>query len=68
MIVRKLNVRKDNESCSFCHRGELTTNGYSIKYPYETVFSIASEKSGIRASICDDCLKELSAKTEELNK
>lgn len=67
MRVEIENVRKDCTSCNFCQKGEL--NGYhnNLIYPYENVFTfIMSTGSGLKASICEDCLNELYATSIKL--
>jgi hypothetical protein len=66
MIVQKKHVRKDNESCNFCNRGELNTLGFGLIYPYEYVYLIKRETNGLTAAICEDCLKELTEKAGKL--
>jgi len=62
IVVEKKYVIKDNESCNFCDKGELNETGYGLKYPYQYVYLFKREGSGLQASICDECLKELNEK------
>lgn len=64
MIVRKVDIKKQSTSCNFCQRGELSTTGNSLVYPYEKVYEFSREGSGLCAAICDKCLKELIEKTK----
>jgi len=51
-------------SCNFCHRGRMDHANYHFTYPYDKVTVFYNEKSnGLKASICDDCLDELHAKS-----
>ena len=71
MRIQKLDVRKDNTSCNFCDKGELSNNKYSpgLVYPYETVYSfIRDNGNGLSATICEGCLKELFLKTNLTDK
>lgn len=46
-------------SCNFCDRGKLAASGKNLIYPYDFVFVIEKEKSGLSARICGACLNEL---------
>ena len=59
MRITKLNVRKDSTCCSFCDKGELSSSGMGLSFPYETVYRIERNGNGIQAQICEECLKEL---------
>ena len=52
-------------SCNFCDKGKLDPNSHAaLIYPYKHVTIFCSESGGgIKASICDDCLDELTAKS-----
>lgn len=63
MVVKKVYISDANTSCNFCSRGILSENGVHFIYPYSFVFIITPEKSGIQATICEDCLMELFDKT-----
>ena len=53
-------VWKDSASCNFCQKGELNKRGSSLIYPYEKVVTFNRCKgSGLKASICEECLDEL---------
>ncbi len=52
--------------CNFCDRGKLSENKAALVYPYDYVFQISSNGSGIIAKICMDCFKELSDFQEEI--
>lgn len=62
MIVKKLNVKKDNESCSFCDKGVLSSGGMNLLYPYDEIFQFNRDENGIMVNICTDCLLELGEK------
>ncbi len=49
--------------CNFCNMGKLTASGNDLIYPYEVVYTIENTKSGIKANICEDCIKDLTSKT-----
>ena len=52
-------------SCNFCKRGELVPSLSLMTYPYNEVTTFCDERGGgLKASICDDCLEELYAKTK----
>lgn len=56
--------RSSGGSCNFCSRGVFTHSGITLLYPYAMVTVFCNEKGGgLKASICDDCLDELSAKS-----
>lgn len=60
MRIVKHNVDKDREHCNFCNKGELSTTGWGLSFPYDTVYSIQrNERGGLLAFICEDCLLEL---------
>jgi hypothetical protein len=68
MIVEKENVIRDGVNCNFCDKGKLKESGIGLLYPYKTVFTLKREGSGLKASICKDCMDELIMKTDVLNK
>ena len=51
-------------SCNFCDRGVLGASGRNLIYPYDFVYVIEKEKSGLSARICLDCLNELKKLTK----
>jgi hypothetical protein len=58
--IKKENVRNDSTSCNFCQRGKLGEYKTSLIYPYDEVLTFKrSNASGLRASICKECLDEL---------
>lgn len=64
-------LRNSYGSCNFCSRGKIRDSGLRppnaniIEYPYDTVTTFCSDNGGgLKASICDDCLEELYAKTK----
>ncbi len=61
MKIEREEVKKDGTSCNFCDRGKLKTNGtIGLDYPYDKVTTIQRDKgNGIKVSICDDCMTEL---------
>lgn len=60
MRIIKHSVDKDREHCNFCNRGELSTTGFGLVYPYNTVYSIQRNEGGaLLAFICEECLLEL---------
>lgn len=65
MDVIKENVRKESTSCNFCQKGELNRFGTGLVYPYENVVTFKRDNgSGLRATICEDCLDELYSKAK----
>ena len=51
--------RKDEGSCNLCSRGTLNDSGTWLHYPYEYVYTIESDRSGVKICICEDCLNEI---------
>lgn len=66
MKVEKKNVRQDNACFNFCDKGELTGNGYGLRYPYQEVYQFKRDGNGLLASICAICLQELNSHVNEL--
>lgn len=49
--------------CNFCNRG-VVVGGTRLGYPYEFVYTIErTHGASIKATICEDCIKELITKT-----
>jgi len=68
MDVKISYLKTDNGSCNFCNRGELNKSGHGLVYPYEFVYDFGrSSGNGLRASICEDCLIELTTKVNIIN-
>lgn len=59
MIVEKENVRQHSTSCNFCNKGKINSYGNGLIYPYEYVYTFKREESGLKATICEECAKEL---------
>jgi len=68
MIVTKSILKIDRGSCNFCNRGRLKDDGHGLEYPYDFVYEfIRSGGNGFKASICEDCLMELTTKVNIIN-
>ena len=59
-------VVADNTSCNFCDKGVLNRSGTGLSYPYVHVTTFQRNGSGLIASICNDCLKELNEFAKDL--
>lgn len=59
MEIKKENVKQDVVSCNFCQKGALSLDKIRLIYPYENVITFKRSGSGIKVSMCEDCLKEL---------
>lgn len=46
-------------SCNFCSRGKLSSNGNSLTYQYNKVFAVTGP--GISVRFCPQCLIQLGA-------
>jgi hypothetical protein len=60
-----IGIEKD-VSCNFCDKSKMISSpgGYQLIYPYKFVYTIQREKNpGLKATICEDCIKELFTKT-----
>jgi hypothetical protein len=67
MTVEEESVTKDNSSCNFCDKGELSKYHTSLKYPYDIVFTFKRDNgNGLMATICQECLEELYIKSKSL--
>jgi hypothetical protein len=64
MIVEKENCKITHSSCNFCKRGTISPYQSSLMYPYSHVFAFSPEGSGLKACICEDCIKELVSKAK----
>lgn len=50
--------------CNFCNRGTVRPGGNQLHYPYDFVYTICrTNGASIKATICEDCIKELFTKT-----
>ena len=67
MKVEKENIKYTGSSCNFCNKGEMCKDSIRLIYPYETLYTFQREGSGLKAAICEDCLKELFLKTNQNN-
>ena len=63
MIDIKISDVRKAGSCGFCKEGTLTPSGTNLKYPYNKVTVLETEKNssggGIRVNICNTCLEEV---------
>ncbi len=59
MEIKKLQIHQHNTSCNFCNRGVLGGNETSLIYPYEYVYRIQRETSGLLANLCEQCVRDL---------
>lgn len=62
MLVQIESVIKQTTSCNFCNKVQLKESSLGLKYPYENVVTFKREGNGLCASICEDCLNELTDK------
>lgn len=69
MIIRKLTVNEVG-GCNFCKRGVLSSGGYTLIYPYDTVYHLSNpESGGLAGNICDECVQQLiQSVTDKTNK
>ena len=68
MDVKISYLKFENGSCNFCNRGELNQHGRGLVYPYKFVYEFKrSNGNGLKASICEDCLMELTTKVNIIN-
>jgi hypothetical protein len=67
MKVEIENMKDFHTSCNFCNKGELSRRGIQLLYPYEFVYTFQREGNGLKATICEECLKELFIKTNQNN-
>lgn len=60
MIIEK----EHGVGCNFCNRGKMAGTGIGLVFPYDFIHTICRGDSGpgLKAKICEDCVKELFTK------